>query len=266
MASNFVGNSLSLSSEVVQAVTASLGVKAAELWSVLEVETSGCGFLPDRRPQVLFERHVFYRLTKGKYKDPEISNPVPGGYGAGGAHQYERIEAAMAMDRVAALKSASWGLGQVMGHNFASAGFSDVDTFVRMMSDSEDFQLKAMSLFIIGKGLHVALASHDWSAFARGYNGAGYAKNQYDARLRGSFQRYSYGALPDLDVRAAQLYLMYSGFHPGPIDGNLGRLTRSALVEFKSKFGLDPNESINPSVLEKLREIAVEEKHKVAKI
>ena len=31
-----------------------LGVKAAEIWAVLTVETRGCGFLPDRRPLILF--------------------------------------------------------------------------------------------------------------------------------------------------------------------------------------------------------------------
>src|SRR5204863_9082982 len=31
------------------------------------VETSGCGYLPDRRPKILFERHVFSRLTEHRY-------------------------------------------------------------------------------------------------------------------------------------------------------------------------------------------------------
>jgi hypothetical protein len=45
---------------------------------------------------------------------PDISNPKPGGY-KGGAGEYSRLEAAMTLDKEAALKSASWGLAQVMG-------------------------------------------------------------------------------------------------------------------------------------------------------
>jgi hypothetical protein len=36
-----------------------LGVELPALWAVMTVETKGCGFLPDRRPLILFERHVF---------------------------------------------------------------------------------------------------------------------------------------------------------------------------------------------------------------
>jgi hypothetical protein len=119
-------------------VADSLSVKAPEIWTVLAVETAGCGFLPDRRPQILFERHIFHGLTGGRFDDGDISDPVAGGYGPGGAHQFERLQRALAKDRIAALKSASWGLGQIMGGNFAASGFPDVETMVAQMCDSED--------------------------------------------------------------------------------------------------------------------------------
>jgi len=81
-----------------------------EIWSVLGVETSGCGFLPDRWPKLLFERHIFHRLTGGRFdaEDPDVSQPTPGGYGRSGAHQYNRLAAAaIALNRGAALQSAS---------------------------------------------------------------------------------------------------------------------------------------------------------------
>jgi hypothetical protein len=31
--------------------------------------------------------------------------------------------------------------------------------------------------------MHQALKSHDWSTFARLYNGAGYAANHYDVKI-----------------------------------------------------------------------------------
>ena len=48
----FVGPGLPLTQRGVDAATTSLGVEPAALWAVLAVETSGCGFLSDRRPKM----------------------------------------------------------------------------------------------------------------------------------------------------------------------------------------------------------------------
>ena len=87
----FQGTAWALSSNGLAAVASSLAVFAPEIWTVLAVETSGCGYLPDRRPQILYERHVFHRLTGGRYDDGDISDSSRGGYGARGAHQYDRL-------------------------------------------------------------------------------------------------------------------------------------------------------------------------------
>src|SRR5436305_5353027 len=115
----FVGTAFPLSQGGVNETLTSSGLGIAELWAVLSVETSGCGFLDDRRPKILFERHVFSRETNGGFdaSHPDLSNPTAGGYGAGGAAQYDRLQRAIVLDREAALLSTSWGLGQVMGYN-----------------------------------------------------------------------------------------------------------------------------------------------------
>jgi hypothetical protein len=113
MAAEFVGNGRPLSMVGLANVNDQVGIQAAEIWSVLHVETSGCGFLADRRPQNLFERHIFSRETGGKFDitNPDISNRTPGGYGASGAHQYDRLAEAIKLDRgrppCAALRGAS---------------------------------------------------------------------------------------------------------------------------------------------------------------
>ena len=73
---DFQSEGLVLDAEGVVTACDTLRVPAAELWAVLSVETRGCGFLPDRRPLILFERHYFSRLTKGKFdaEAPDISN------------------------------------------------------------------------------------------------------------------------------------------------------------------------------------------------
>lgn len=152
-----------------EAACAALGVDAPRLLAVMGIEAMGCGFLADRRPVILFERHVFHRRTAGRFdaRDPDISAPRPGLYGPAGAHQHARLARARVLDEAAALESASWGLGQVMGFNARLVGFADVRAMVAAMEAGEDAQLSAMVAYIRATGLAPALARGDWRAFAR---------------------------------------------------------------------------------------------------
>jgi len=228
----------------------------AEIWAALTVETRGCGFLPDKRPYILFERHIFSKYTQHVYdkKYPDISNPVAGGYGEGGENQYLRLEKAVQLDKTAALKSASWGIGQVMGFNAEQCGYKNVESMVNAMCKSESEQLLACAKEIIPFAVY--LRGHRWDKFAFRYNGPEYAKNNYDARLAAAYKKFSGGLLPDLDLRAAQVYLSYLGYNPGPIDGVMGRFTRAAINEFQQKNGLPLTDSINSKTLALLKQIS----------
>ena len=250
----FVGKSLALSSAGMAAVATKLSVGAAEIAAVFSVETHGAGYLPDRRPKILFERHIFSRLTAGQYDatHPGISTPTQGGYGNGGANQYVRLAEAIELNREAALQSASWGLAQVMGENYSVAGFVDVESMVAAMSDSEDAQLNAMGYFIAGNALGRSLAVHDWQSFARGYNGPNYAINRYDIELNGFYQKYLVSAMPDLEIRAAQLYLQFRGFDPHGIDGILGPATAAAIQSFQTSVSLPVTGALDDATIEAL--------------
>jgi len=215
-----------------------LGVSEPEVWAVLTVETRGFGFLKDRRPQILFERHIFHKRTKGKHdaSNPDISHPKAGGY-VGGAAEYIRLERAMKLSKKAALESASWGIGQVMGFNHELAGFANVNDMVAAMVKDEDGQLMAVANFIKNTNLAGALQRRNWVSFARGYNGRDFKKNDYDTRLAAAHAKHQ-RLIPDLSFRSAQAALMYLGFDPGPIDGLRGRLTRSALTLFQEQYNL----------------------------
>jgi hypothetical protein len=237
---NFEGKSLALSPVGLADLAGRLGVGLPEIFAVLSVETCAAGFLADRRPRILFERHIFSRLTAGQYdgSDPDVSSPIQGGYGAPGAYQYDRLAQAMALNEDAALQSTSWGIGQVMGENYSASGYPDAAMMVSAMVDGEDAQLSAVAGFIAATGLARYLRIHDWASFARGYNGSNYSANRYDIELNGFYQKYLTGAAPDLTVRAAQLYLSFRGFDPHGIDGVLGPGTRSALIAFQGSAGL----------------------------
>ena len=240
---NFEGFAAPLSPACMEYVSGLLEVDMPSIWAVLDVETAGCGYLPDRRLQILFERHKFDQFTNRIWRGsaPDLSNPEAGGYGERGAGQYPRLLRAMALDETAALKCTSWGLGQVMGFNAASAGFDDVRKMIAAFADSEDQQLTSMAAFIQRNGLDAPLRQRDWAAFAAGYNGAAYWKHGYDQKLAMRHARYEVGPLPDLMVRAVQLALVLIGIPDvGGVDGWYGQGTQKALLAFQARESLTP--------------------------
>ena len=251
---NFIGQTLALDSSGLNNVATALNVQPPSIWAVLQVEAAECGFLPDRRPIILFERHVFYRLTRGAFVSthPAICNPRQGGYGAPGANQYARLNQAMSLNPEAALQSTSWGIGQVLGQYFHLAGYPDVESMVTAMVDSEDAQLDAFRAYLQSTRLAAPLQARDWASFARGYNGPNYASNHYDTQLSAAFQKFSSGALPDLNIRAAQLYLTLRGFSPDGIDGMVGQHTLNAVIAFQASAGLPQTGNLDDATMNAL--------------
>ena len=167
-----------LTTSELQDAADTLGCKLEDIQAVSHVEAPRGGFLPapDNRPVILFESHAFHTATAGVYdaSHPGISTSTwVHNYGPGGAHQYDRLNEAIALDRPAALKSASWGKYQIMGSNFVEAGYDNVEMFVEDMCTSEDYQLDAFVAFIQNAGIQKALDSEDWKSFAYRYNGPG---------------------------------------------------------------------------------------------
>jgi hypothetical protein len=93
---------------------------------------------------------------------------------------------AFALDQEAALLSASWGMFQIMGFNFASCGFKTVFEFVASMKVNAGNQLKAY-LALCGKNtaLMSAMKNKDFTAMARNYNGDDYGN--YDVLMKQAY-------------------------------------------------------------------------------
>ncbi len=250
----FAGAATALTSAGLSAFLSATHTQAPDLWAVLAVETSGCGFLPDRRPKILFERHQFHALTRGRYdrSHPDISAPHAGGYGPGGASQYDRLARAVALDRASALKSTSWGIAQTMGLCHAEAGFADVETMVTAMARSEDAQLLAMAAYLNATHLAILLSRNDWIAFAQGYNGPDYAGHNYNGLLRQFHGRFKAGPLPNVTIRAVQVGLTYHGYDTHGIDGMAGPDTQAAIRRFQSAHGLPASGQVDALLLEAL--------------
>jgi hypothetical protein len=250
---SFVGLSKPLTQEALDEAAAIVGIPITAMWAVIQVESSGAGYLPDRRPKILFERHKFHRATSGMFDNhPDISNASPGGYGAGGAHQYDRLEKAIALNRKAALESASWGLGQVLGSNFAVAGFKSAEDLVTKMVRSERHQLLGMFNFIEGNNLGVHLKNEKWLKFALGYNGANAEENGYPHKLEAAFKAFKTGSPPDIRVRVAQVALTLLGHNPRGVDGLFGNNTRKALNRFQTAKGLTKTDTLTDDAFDAL--------------
>ena len=171
-----------------------LGCAPAAVKAVCQVEAPRVGFLVDERPVVLFESHYFHRLTGGAYDKahPELSTCTwVRNYAHSSTGEWDRLSAAIALDRTAALRSASWGRFQIMGDNYSYCGFADVQAFVNAMYESEGSQLDAFVQYVLHRGLNDELRDQRWADFARLYNGPAYADNHYDIRLAQAFDSYA---------------------------------------------------------------------------
>lgn len=179
-----------------------LGLEVEVIKAVTRVESSGSGFTSDSRPIIRFEAHIFSSTKYGTnhFYDklfPTISvlkrndSLVQGG-DAGQKREYDRLIQAMALDRNAALKSTSWGLFQIMGFNYQTAGFNSVDSLINAMYKSEGEQLKAFASFISKNNLvkYLKKDQHDWTSFALHYNGTdsdGEVSGGYDKKIEKAY-------------------------------------------------------------------------------
>lgn len=192
---DFAGPALPVTDDDVRAVAKVLGVSTRHVRAVMAVESSGRGVHPEtRRPIILFEPHVFSRETKRAFdpSHPDLSYPVAGSrpYPTSQAQRYDQLVSAIGLNERAALRSASYGLFQIMGFNHRACGHATVQSFVQDMVKGERFQLSAFAMFVVANHeMHAALKASDWAGFARRYNGPSYARHGYDQKLKAAYAR-----------------------------------------------------------------------------
>lgn len=248
--SEFSGNPTPLGDADFERAARKLGCTVAAVRAVAQVESAGSRFFADKRPKILFERHVFHKRTGGRFsaRHSDVSWPQAGGY-VGGPREYDRLRDAIALDRQAALESASWGKFQVMGFNCATCGHDDVESFVSAMVSGEGAQLDAFVTFIQTNKLDDELVRRDWAGFARGYNGPAYARNKYDKKMADAYALFSQGGartdnpIPPLRLgdRGQDVAHLQELLGLDPVDGDFGPATKSAVVAFQRSANLHPD-------------------------
>lgn len=172
-------------------IAARLGVEIAAVKAVIAVESNGNGFLPDGRPVILYEAHVFSRETGGRYDGahPRLSSRTWNrSLYRGGVQEWLRLYQALQLDPEAAQKACSWGLFQLMGFNWRACGEKSLAGFIHAMYHNEDSHLALFAAFIENEGMADELRRKDWAGFARQYNGAAYRVNRYDEKLAAAYE------------------------------------------------------------------------------
>ena len=183
----------------IRAFAARLGVTVVQLKAVAAVESGGSGFLDSGHPKILWERHYFWKRLR--LKIPFISDPAPGGYTVdadkdGINDSWEKLAEACCHAPGWAFESASWGKFQIMGAWWEKLGYGSAIEFAWSMRESEAGHYEALVRYVERFGLVRAMRAIsgnplNCAAFARGYNGPGYAKFQYDSKIASAFRRLS---------------------------------------------------------------------------
>lgn len=179
-----------------QRASENLGCRREVIQAVAEVEAMNSGFLASGRVVILFEAHVFSRLTRHRHdaSHPSISSTKWNrALYRGGEGEYPRLELALQLNPEAALQATSWGAFQIMGFNAVKAGFANAHHMAFAMQEKEQRHLDAFVGFIRSEGLADALVRSDFDAFARRYNGPRYAENRYPQRMRAALARLMQG-------------------------------------------------------------------------
>jgi len=241
--------------DLIDALALVPGVEIAALQAIMDIESPESGFV-DGRPSVLFERHIFWRELgdspeRKRAADQNLAYPrwhmLP--YPKNTAGVYREIEAACAIDETAALRSTSWGLGQIMGSEHLEAGYQTPQAMVAAFCEGEREQIFGMVNLIKARHLDKALIDRDWVHFARSYNGTGEAQNQYHQRLEAAYHRRKNGWKPGPVWFGLQENLKVLKLYDGAIDGLMGPITRGAIQQFQKTHSLLADGSPSPDTL-----------------
>ncbi|MFA4052789.1 MULTISPECIES: N-acetylmuramidase family protein [Duncaniella] len=188
---------LTLTEADFEEVAAELGVEVAAIKAVVEIEAGRTheGFASPGKPLINFDLSMFRRFATRRgvnlSKYSKSHSVVFASSRGSQSRAHKRLEAAKSINHNAAVEGTFWGMFQIGGFNWKKCGAESLDDFVCRMSRSERDQLDMFASFISTTGLVKHLKTKNWAAFARGYNGPGYAKRAYHTRMAQAYSRHS---------------------------------------------------------------------------
>lgn len=190
------GNAKPLEPGDVEEVAKGMPIETALLKAFLTVESNGAAFDRSNRPTILYEPHLAYRFASEEVRQELLNAGLA--YAKWGMRPYpktsdERYAQVVACAKIGgdelAADSTSWGSPQICGFNAKAAGYDTAVSMVRAFAADEQNQIAAMAAFILNNAsLYNALKRHDFDTAASLYNGAGWRKNNYGAKLASAYR------------------------------------------------------------------------------
>jgi len=236
------GSARPLSPLAFEDAARTLGCDTAAIRAIWEVEAGGRHFLPDGSLVRRFEPHHMPRAAWGAISFAPAAQEAAwrASLRIGTAGREAMLGKAFAMDADAALRAASWGAPQIMGFNCAEAGYDSAAAMVTAMAESADAQLAAFVALVRSWGLDAAVRGHDWTTFARRYNGSGQV-GEYARRMEAAYRRHSGGARSPQVLRVGDRGLAVQRLQEAlaiEADGAFGPQTLQAVESFQRAAGL----------------------------
>lgn len=182
-----------LSDEDFRLVAEEIGVEVAAMKAVVAIEAGAQmkGFWAPGVPVINFDRTMY-----AKYRNMVPSKAgakgesVPAGLTGYARSEWAQLINARKTNAQGANMGTFWGMFQIGGFNYKLCGCKSVDEFVRLMSYSELEQLELFAAFITNTGMVKDLRAKNWSAFARKYNGASYARRGYHTKMANAYAKF----------------------------------------------------------------------------
>lgn len=235
-----------------------------------ETESRGEGFDKSGRPKMLFEPHLFYANLDGAEREEAVKAELayPKWRKGYPVDSYPRLVRAMAINRDAALKSASWGRYQTLGEHHRILGYRTVDAMVDAFMDDEEAHLEAFVAFIIVNKVDDDLREGRYDVFFRAYNGPAYKENGYPAAYARNLKKWQ--GIADTPVehsdqmvtdastlKVVQQRLRDLGYpEVGMVDGLWGTRVRGAILTFRADRDLPLIPVIDQQLLAELMQAA----------
>ena len=155
------------------------------LAAIIATETSGKGF-DSKTGKIIIRFEVTYFKHYNGTQDfvaPCTQNTQE--------DAWKIFDKAYALNKEAALYSTSIGLGQILGINYSMMGFKDVEAMWDNAKTGIAAQVEQLVKYIASRPILVkAVKKHDWSTFAKYYNGPLYKENNYDTKLATNYSQY----------------------------------------------------------------------------